>query len=286
MPQQWLNNLAFSATLNTSTTIFASSRLNREVPTHIFDCTTARTAPFQHLTYHHLLRMGKRKSAAAPSAARGGGGGSPAAASSKKDKRSVAAMLTAQAVQGPGKQLAERLELPAPPARQLSAELKHRIETDVERYKKKWSEWCAHQEQHRRRQSSSLAPGSAGSHHHVQEERMELDALALQLLDAIGRVQSHASGAALDAPTLEALVLVCRNDACHSHPNLSRQAYTLLMAQLSAHPVAQPGAGPDGAPCLLRNDAAAWVPLTSDLGSFTAKYLLLPDITVSGARKC
>jgi hypothetical protein len=203
--------------------------------------------------------MGAKRRAAAPA--------NPAGGSPGKRQQTLL-----EAAAPPPRCAPPPLEAAAPPAPELERALLQDLEQAVEAYQQAWGEKCE--------QSSCAASGGAA------RAEVALDAAGLRAVAAFRHAGALAAarGASLPSSALEALALVTRCDVVHARSGVSRAAAAALAAHLAARPYARlERAGAGGAPRVVTDARAAWVPLDdANRRGFTWEHLMVPDMALSG----
>jgi hypothetical protein len=155
------------------------------------------------------------------------------------------------------------------------------MEAAFDNYCHSWGEKC--------RKESNMTRGGAA------REDIDLDFRGMQFISTFNNAMhlAAAQGVSLPPQFLEALVLILRNDVVHQNTHVSRAAHAALMAYFKIRPYVKlgtysaAGAGASASkqqpvPFVSTSGISAWLPMEKDRTAFTSKYLMLPDMAISG----
>lgn len=147
------------------------------------------------------------------------------------------------------------------------------LEQEFDRYCLNWSSKCSENSNYELRDPT--------------KSEVYLDGYGMSIVTSFRKAAqiAIASGRVLDSKFLEMLVLVLRSDSVHAHSHISHAAYAALMWYLEQHPYATLKYSDITSMRLPRvsiSPSSVWTPIEHNRDSFTSKYLLVPDISISG----
>lgn len=122
-------------------------------------------------------------------------------------------------------------------------------------------------------------------------EDIDLDFRGMQFIVAFNNAMQLAAAQGVSMPPqfLEALVLIMRNDVVHQNTHVSRAAHASLMAYFKIRPYVKLGHYTSAAgdsqqqtPFVSTSGPNVWLPMEKDRTAFTSKFIMLPDMAISG----
>lgn len=119
---------------------------------------------------------------------------------------------------------------------------------------------------------------------------IDLDFRGMQFISVFKNAMQLAAAQGVSMPPqfLEALVLIMRNDVIHQNTHVSRAAHASLMAYFKIRPYVKLGHYSSAAgnsnqtPFVSTSAPNVWLPVEKDRSAFTSKYIMLPDMAISG----